>query len=149
MSDRRQAQEALLKKVDDLLNKHRPKAVARDVDALLDVPLLTEVAEDDVPTLASATAPTRKPKTSGHGLQDEELRLLASEIFERVLNHLDDHLTKELRRRMQLQVDRAVENAVTSIMGDLHREVLDSVGDAIAEVLVDHLGIAERRKAPR
>jgi hypothetical protein len=148
MSDKRQVQEALLKKVDSLLAKHRPQKANQGLEALLDVPLLTDIAEEsEPPTLTDAledeppSAAPAAPTASGAArMSRDEVRVVASDIFARILNHLDERLAAELQRRVQEQVNSAVEIAVGSMLADLRRDVLNTVGDAIAEALVDHLG---------
>ena len=139
MPTKKESQEALLQKVDALLKRHRVGAVGLGDRAPLDAPLLTDVVDDDIPTLQRATAPSNRPS-------DKALHGLAADIYERVLEKLDSRIAAQFESKLAAQIERAVRTALRQVGTDLKDDLMNSVGDVIAEALAEKLNHGAERK---
>ena len=139
MPTKKESQEALLQKVDALLKRHRVGAVGLGDRAPLDAPLLTDVVDDDIPTLQRATAPPNRPS-------DKALHGLAADIYERVLEKLDSRIAAQFESKLAAQIERAVRTALRQVGTDLKDDLMNSVGDVIAEALAEKLNHGAERK---
>ena len=139
MAIKKETQEALLQKVDTLLKRHRTGAVGLSERAPLDAPILTDIVDDEVPTLQkSVTTSTRSNDKALHGL--------AADIYERVLEKLDSRIAAQFESRLTSQVERAVRTALQQVGADLKDDLMSSIGDAIAEALAEKLNHGAERK---
>ena len=101
----------VLGKADALLRRH---AAAAETGG---VPVLTELVHDP---RAKAAA--------------EEL---AREIFTRVLAEVEGRLAADLEKRLVQHLVPQVHTAVASAIGDLHQELANVIGDAVATAIRD------------
>ena len=132
MATKKETQEALLHKVDTLLKKHRVGAVGLGDRASLDAPILTDVVDDDIPTLQKSVPTSARAN-------DKALHGLAADIYERVLEKLDSRIAAQFESRLTSQVERAVRTALQQVGTDLKDDLMNSIGDAIAEALAEKL----------
>ena len=107
--------------------------------ATLDAPLLTDIVDDDAP------AP-HKPAAANNRSGDKALHGLAADIYERVLEKLDDRIAAQFERRLASQIERAVRTALQQVGTDLKDDLMNSVGDVIAEALAEKLNHSDERK---
>ena len=137
MAGKRENQEALLNKVDALLKRHRSGVAGMGDHVLSDVPVLTDRVEDDGPF----TAPTRKttPTRRTRRPADQALEGLAADIFERVLEKLDDRIADQFEKRLASQIERAIHITLLQVGSDLKQDLMNSVSDVIAEALAEKL----------
>ncbi len=142
MATKKETQEALLQKVDALLKRHRVGAVGLGNRAPLDAPVLTDIVDDDddVPVLQKSTAvtPSRPNDKALHGL--------AADIYERVLEKLDSRIATQFERKLATQIEQAVRTALQQVSADLKGDLINSVGDVIAEALAEKLNHGVERK---
>lgn len=101
----------VLGKADALLRRHATGAETGGV------PVLTELVHD--------------PKAKAAA---EEL---AREIFTRVLAEVEGRLAADLEKRLVQHLVPQVHTAVASAIGDLHQELANVIGDAVAAALRD------------
>ena len=102
----------LMGKADALLRRHgQPGTDAGGV------PLLTDIVHD--------------PRAKA--LTDE----LAREIFNRVMAEVEGRLAADLEKRLVQHLVPQVHTAVASALGDLHQELANAIGDAVAAALRD------------
>ena len=137
MPGKRENQEALLHKVDALLKRHRSGATRAGTHALADIPVLTDMVDDEKPLPApavSATDPARSARPT-----DLALEGLAGDIFERVLEKLDDRIAAQFETRLTSQIKRAIDSTLLQVGTDLKQDLMNSVSDAIAEALAEKL----------
>ena len=139
MATKKETQEALLQKVDTLLKRHRVGALGLSERAPLDAPLLTDIVDDD------ASAP-HKPAAANNRSGDKALHGLAADIYERVLEKLEDKIAAQFERRLASQIERAVRTALQQVGTDLKDDLMNSVGDVIAEALAEKLNHGAERK---
>ena len=139
MATKKETQEALLQKVDTLLKRHRVGALGLSERAPLDAPLLTDIVDDDAP------AP-HKPAAANNRSGDKALHGLAADIYERVLEKLEDKIAAQFERRLASQIERAVRTALQQVGTDLKDDLMNSVGDVIAEALAEKLNHGAGRK---
>ena len=97
-------------KADALLNRGRPGGDT------VPVPVLTDLVEDP----AKPGAPTDP---------------LAREVFVRVMAQVEGKLISELERRVSQHLVPQIHAAIVSAVGDLHQEIANAIGDAVAEAL--------------
>ena len=139
MATEKETQEALLQKVDTLLKRHRVGALGLSERAPLDAPLLTDIVDDDAPAPHKSAAANNR---SG----DKALHGLAADIYDRVLEKLDDRIAAQFERRLASQIERAVRTALQQVGTDLKDDLMNSVGDVIAEALAEKLNHGAERK---
>ena len=139
MASKKETQEALLNKVDSLLKRHRSGATGLNERAHIDIPVLTDIVDDDVPTQQKSVATGNRPN-------DKALHGLAADIYERVLEKLDDRIAAQFERRLASQVERAIHAALLQVGTDLKDDLMSSVGDVIAEALAEKLNHGTERK---
>ena len=137
MAGKRENQEALLKKVDALLKRHRSGAASAVDQVLSDVPVLTDMVNDDEPVAAATRSSTRAAKTRRPA--DQALEGLAADIFERVLEKLDDRFSAQFEKRLATQIERAIHATLLKVGSDLKQDLMNSISDAIAEALAEKL----------
>jgi hypothetical protein len=133
LATKKQKQEALLNKVDALLKRHRAGAAGSSERAHLDIPVLTDIVDDDPPTSKKRSVTTNARPS------DKALHGLAADIYERVLEKLDDRIAAQFERRLASQIERAIHAALLQVGTDLKQDLMNSVGDVIAEALAEKL----------
>ena len=101
----------VLGKADALLRRH---AVGTETGG---VPVLTDLIHDPKAKAAS-----------------EEL---AREVFSRVMAEVEGRLAADLEKRLVQHLVPQVHTAVASALGDLHQELANAIGDAVAAALKD------------
>jgi hypothetical protein len=142
VATKKETQEALLQKVDTLLKRHRTGAMGLNERASLDAPLLTDIVDDETPA-------SRKPINTNTRPSDKALHGLAADIYERVLEKLDSRIAAQFERGLATQIERAVRTALQQVGTDLKDDLMNSVGDVIAEALAEKLNhSAERNNNP-
>jgi hypothetical protein len=62
---------------------------------------------------------------------------LTREIFNRVMAEVEGRLAAELEKRLAQHLVSQVHTAVASALGDLHQELANAIGDAVAAALKD------------
>jgi hypothetical protein len=132
VATKKESQDALLNKVDSLLKRHRAGAAGLGERTLLDVPVLTDIVDDGAPTLQKSAAISARTN-------DKALHGLAADIYERVLEKLDDRIAAQFERRLASQIERAIHSALLQVGTDLKQDLMNSVGDVIAEALAEKL----------
>ena len=60
---------------------------------------------------------------------------LTQEVIDRVMEEVERRLSADLERRVLEHLTPQVQSAVASAIGDLHLELANAIGDAIAEAL--------------
>ena len=136
MAGKRENQEALLKKVDALLKRHRSGA-AVVAHELIDVPVLTDMVDDDESAATPKRNKTRATRTTRPA--DQALKGLAADIFERVFEKLDDRFSAQFEKRLASQIERAIHATLLKVGSDLKQDLMNSISDAIAEALAEKL----------
>ena len=117
----------IIGKADALLRRHvvAPPASGSETGG---VPVLTDLVE----------APTGEPAVDDDlepGAPPPRDDRLVNDVVARVLTEVEARLAAELERRLTLHLMPQVQAAVASAIGDLHQELANSVGDAVAEAL--------------
>jgi hypothetical protein len=102
----------VLGKADGLIRRHA--AAGSDTGG---VPILTDLVHDP---RARAAA-------------DE----LARDVFNRVMHEVEGRLAADLEKRLVQHLVPQVHSAVASALGDLHQELANAIGDAVAAALKD------------
>ena len=102
----------VLGKADALLRRHGPAGTETG-----GVPVLTDFVHD--------------PRT--RALADE----LARDVFKRVMAEVEGRLAADLEKRLVQHLVPQVHTAVASALGDLHQELANAIGDAVAAALKD------------
>ena len=110
-------------KADALLRRHSiaPPANGSETGG---VPVLTDLVEsppEEVPSQAAAAPVARDDITQ--------------EVINRVMREVEQRLAADLERRVIEHLTPQVHAAVVSAIGDLHQELANAIGDAIAEAL--------------
>ncbi|HET9652428.1 MAG TPA: hypothetical protein VFP36_09560 [Usitatibacter sp.] len=108
----------VLGKADALLRRHTI-APPRDGSETGGVPVLTDFV--DAPEGSPGTAPARDA--------------LTQEVINRVMAEVERRLGADLERRLLEHLTPQVHAAVASALGDLHQELANAIGDAIAQAL--------------
>jgi hypothetical protein len=139
LATKKETQEALLQKVDTLLKRHRTGAMGLNERASLDAPLLTDIVDDETPAPPKAITTNARPG-------DKALHGLAADIYERVLEKLEDRIAAQFERGLATQIERAVRTALQQVGTDLKDDLMNSVGDVIAEALAEKLNHSTERK---
>jgi hypothetical protein len=60
---------------------------------------------------------------------------ITQEVIDRVLTEVEQRLAADLERRVLEHLTPQVHAAIVSAMGDLHQELANAIGDAIAQAL--------------
>ena len=102
----------VLGKADALLKKHAAGTVGSDTGGY---PMLTDAIDD--PEKATSE--------------------LAREVFTRVMAEVEGRLAADLEKRLVQHLVPQVHTAVASAIGDLHQELANVIGDAVAAALRD------------
>lgn len=129
----------VLGKADALLRRHSTGAPASGSDTGA-FPLLTDIVDDSLlgSESAAAAAPTPSPEAApafdAPPLPDAAAEL-AHEVFTRVMAEVEGRLTADIERRLAAHLVPQVHAAVASAIGDLHQELANAIGDAIAAAL--------------
>ena len=105
------ADKDVLGKADALLRRH-----AAGVDTQ-GVPVLTDLVHDP------------RARTA----MDE----IARDVFNRVMHEVEGRLAADLEKRLVQHLVPQVHSAVSSALGDLHQELANAIGDAVAAALKD------------
>ncbi len=105
------ADKDILGKADALLRRH---ATGADTGG---VPVLTDLVHD--PRAKAA--------------MDE----IARDVFNRVMQEVEGRLAADLEKRLVQHLTPQVHTAVVSALGDLHQELANVIGDAVAAALRD------------
>lgn len=110
-------------KADALLRRHAI-APPSDGSETGGVPVLTDLVEAPGGDTPAEVADTPLPR-------DE----ITQEVISRVMGEVEGRLAAELERRVLEHLTPQVHAAVVSAMGDLHQELANAIGDAIAQAL--------------
>jgi len=102
----------VLGQADALLHRHTAAAPGSETGG---VPTLTDLV--DAPGAANATSE------------------LAREVFTRVMAEVEGRLAADLERRLLEHLVPQVHAAIVSALGDLHQELANAIGDAVAAAL--------------
>jgi hypothetical protein len=129
----------ILRKLDALLNKHR----TAEPDPS-EIPVLTEAVEKASPTgpIAQSAMPAAAPQTD---LSDAEVEALAKDIYKRVMAKLNTQISSDLREHLTQRLSSIIDSTVGAAVADFKQELANTVGDAIAEALLDR---AEKMALP-
>jgi hypothetical protein len=128
----------ILGKADALLRRHSVAPPA-DGSETGGVPVLTDLVEtpDGEPPPPTEIAPTEPvaetlpPLSEAPAAESDITR----EVVNRVMAKVEARLASQLERRVLEHLPPQVHAAVVSAMGDLHQELANAIGDAIAEAL--------------
>lgn len=135
----------LLRKLDALLMKHRASSASGGAEADADIPVLTDVVEAETPPSAeNKAAPPAATVAAASALTDAEVETLSRDIYRRVMARLGDQISTDLRDHLTQRLSSIIDNTVSTAIEDFKQELANTVGDAIAEVLLDR---AERLAA--
>jgi hypothetical protein len=119
-----------------------------------DFPVLTDVverAEEIIPVAnpshqeADAAAGPSRILTADNGLSDADVEALAREVFRRVLARLNTKISTDLRDHLTERLSAMIYDTVEAAIADFKQDLADTVGDAIAEVLLQR---AENSDSP-
>ena len=131
----------VLDKADALLRRHSI-AAPTDGSKTGGVPVLTDLVEtpDGEPPAAEFDAPLEVPAIEPAPAAAPESAPvpegdLTQEVIDRVLAEVEQRLAVDLERRVIEHLTPQVHAAVVSAMGDLHQELANAIGDAIAQAL--------------
>jgi hypothetical protein len=111
----------VLGQADSLLRRH---AIAPPADGSETggVPILTDLVEEaPAPEIDEAVPATEEDITQ--------------EVIHRVMAEVEGRLAADLERRLVEHLTPQVHAAVASAIGDLHQELANAIGDAIAQAL--------------
>lgn len=111
----------VLGQADSLLRRH---AIAPPADGSETggVPILTDLVEEaPAPEIDEAAPATEEDITQ--------------EVIHRVMAEVEGRLAADLERRLVEHLTPQVHAAVASAIGDLHQELANAIGDAIAQAL--------------
>ncbi|MGZ5033485.1 MAG: hypothetical protein ACXWAC_09845 [Usitatibacter sp.] len=109
-------------KADALLRRHSVGSPATGSDTG-GVPVLTDLVNGGVPApVAAAPAP-------------DPVAELARDVYARVMAEVEGRLAVELERRLAQHLVPQVHAAVASAIGDLHQELANAIGDAVAAAI--------------
>jgi hypothetical protein len=129
----------LLGKADALLRRHSTGTPGTGGDTGT-FPVLTDIIDDTLldiePTAppAEAPAPEAAQTPEAESLPDEAAEL-AREVFTRVMAEVEGRLAADLERRLAQHLVPQVHAAVASAIGDLHQELANAIGDAVAAAI--------------
>lgn len=126
----------ILRKLDALLNKHR----TAEPDPS-EIPVLTEAVQDKLP----AEPTTENAVATQSALSDAEVEALARDIYKRVMAKLNTQISSELREHLTQRLSSIIDSTVGAAVADFKQELANTVGDAIAEALLDR---AEKMALP-
>ncbi|MES2354612.1 MAG: hypothetical protein V4568_09465 [Pseudomonadota bacterium] len=138
------AEPNLLQKVDALLNRHR-NVNGSDADSLEDFPVLTDVIElAEIPPSEPVIISTTLPPLPSHesvgnnaSLSDVEAEILSRDIFQHVLAKLSTQISNDLHNQLTDRLSSIIDNAVAAAIEDFKQELANTIGDGIAEALLD------------
>jgi len=138
------AEPNLLQKVDALLNRHR-NVNGSNTDNSDDIPVLTDIIEFTEVTppepAMTSTPPPALPLQESTGddlnLSDTEAEILSRDIFQRVLAKLSTQISNDLRTQLTDRLSSIIDNAVAASIEDFKQELANTIGDGIAEALLD------------
>lgn len=112
-------------KADALLRRHSiaPPADGSETGG---VPMLTDLVEtpDGDPPAAAPMASAAVPPAD-----------LTQQVIDRVMAEVEQRLAADLERKLIEHLTPQVHAAVASAIGDLHQELANAIGDAIAQAL--------------
>jgi hypothetical protein len=113
-------------KADALLRKHGPGATDAEGEAF---PVLTDVFEDGSPR------PQASVEAAVEALEAPAQGALAQDVVAKAMAEIEGRLAAELERRLLQHLVPQVHAAVASALGDLHQELANAIGDAVAQAL--------------
>jgi hypothetical protein len=111
----------VLGQADALLRRHAI-APPRDGSETGGVPILTDLVE----------SPPEEPEAPAPEPEGDDI---TREVIHRVMTEVEGRLAAELERRLVEHLTPQVHAAVASAIGDLHQELANAIGDAIAQAL--------------
>ena len=87
----------------------------------------------------TGTVPVLTELVDGGAKSSRELPSdLAREVFTRVMVEVEGRLAADLERRLSEHLVPQVHAAVARAIGDLHQELANAIGDAVARALESH-----------
>jgi hypothetical protein len=125
---------------DALLRRHAV-APPRDGSETGGVPVLTDFVETPDGEPPPRTPPEPEPVASADPAPadpapaDSAPDEITREVINRVMAEVEQRLAVDLERRVIEHLTPQVHAAVMSAMGDLHQELANAIGDAIAQAL--------------
>ncbi|MGH8751897.1 MAG: hypothetical protein ACREUV_09355 [Burkholderiales bacterium] len=108
----------LLSKMDALMKKHRTLG-------------------DEIPTLTDIIASAAKPASGDAlaALTPEQVEALAIQIYQRVLQNLDDRINNELQQNLRPRLSGMMEQMLDGMLAELGNSIKAMVDDAVAQAL--------------
>ncbi|HSS46122.1 MAG TPA: hypothetical protein VLL03_01740 [Burkholderiales bacterium] len=109
----------LLSKMDALMKKHR-------------------APDNEIPTLTDVIATAAKPgpgQTGLAALTPEQVETLAIQIYQRVLQNLDEHINNELQLHLKPQLNILFGHVLDGMLAELKNSIKAVVDDAVAQAL--------------
>ena len=123
-------------KADALLRRHSiaPPADASETGG---VPVLTDIVEtpDGEPPLRAAASDAPAPSQPEAPPVAVPPADITQQVIDRVMAEVEQRLAADLERKLLEHLTPQVHAAVASAIGDLHQELANAIGDAIAEAL--------------
>ena len=120
---------------DALLRRHAV-APPKDGSETGGVPVLTDLVETPDGEPPPRATPEPEPVASaGPAPADSAPDEITREVINRVMAEVEQRLAVDLERRVIEHLTPQVHAAVMSAMGDLHQELANAIGDAIAQAL--------------
>jgi len=121
-------------KADALLRRHSiaPPADGSETGG---VPVLTDIVETpdgEPPAPAAASSPQPEPEALPTAAPPADI---TQQVIDRVMAEVEQRLAADLERKLIEHLTPQVHAAVASAIGDLHQELANAIGDAIAEAL--------------
>lgn len=124
-------QDALLAKVDALMQRHRGSSNPWDED----IPVLTEVVEEALQAFAQQHAPSGSGAVAGP-IPQEAVQLLLDEIYQLAVRNLQQQVVAQLRPALEQRINASIKQALEEAFAELPQRISDAVGDAIVDALV-------------
>ena len=154
--DRKDEDDALLKRADALLARHRAAANARgaagEVPTLVQ-PVAEPAADTDIPTLTEIIPAERLPAvtaSSGEVISRVQAQNLEHSVYLKLKRELDQRMAQMVRERIMPDVGALLDAALAKISGDLKSGIDGMVRASIEETLrlqVKNLRMAAEAKA--
>ena len=123
----------LLGKADALLRRHSGGTPASGGDTG-SFPVLTDIIDETLLDLELDAPVAQEPAPVAAAAPDSTVDL-AHEVFTRVMAEVEGRLAADLERRLTEHLVPQVHAAVASAIGDLHQELANAIGDAVAAAI--------------
>jgi valyl-tRNA synthetase len=141
--DRNDENDALLKRADALLGRHRGAAKPGDAAGASDIPTLTEpheaqAAGPDIPTLTEVIPAERLPTAaaaSGEVISRVQAQNLEHSVYLKLRRELDQRIAEMMRDRIMPDVGAVLDAALAKISGGLKSDIDGMVRGSIEDAL--------------